>query len=381
MIKNNMQVIDIFYVRYYKEDGTTLSIGGIETYITQLAILAHQLGFKARVFQFGYDDFVKNDEYATVYAVKIKGEKKFKQLYDKALSTRENENKYINIIANDLLIPSFDVPNSIVIQHGIGFDYVTDRNIPDVFLFLYNTYTAFKRVWAMKHIDEAVCVDNNYICWYRTQRPRNRVKLTPILNFAAIGPKEVNRCNEKIKIVFARRFVKIRGTRLFAPVAKRLLDEYSNIEITFAGGGPDENYIKSVIGNNSRVNYTSYSSQDSLEFHQQFDIAVVPTLYSEGTSLSLLEAMSAHCAVVCTNIGGMTNIVLDEYNGLMVSPESEEIYNAVKRLIDDSKLREEISDKAYETVCKSFSLEKWKKEWTRVLTKKFNLISQCQKSV
>ena len=89
--------------------------------------------------------------------------------------------------------------------------------------------------------------------------------------------------------------------------------------------------------------------------------------------------MSAHCAVVCTNIGGMTNIVLDEYNGLMVNPESEEIYNAVKRLIDDSKLREEISDKAYETVCKSFSLEKWKKGWTRVLTKKFNLISQCQK--
>lgn len=374
-----MQVIDIFYVRYYKEDGTTLSIGGIETYITQLAGLAHKLGFKARVFQFGYDDFVKDDECATVYAVKIKGRKEFKKLYNKALSTREDENKYINIIANDLLIPSFDVPNSIVIQHGIGFDYVTDRNIPDVFLFLYNTYTAFKRVWAMKHVDEAVCVDNNYICWYRTQRPRNRVKLTPILNFAAIGPKEVNRSNEKVKIVFARRFVKMRGTRLFAPVAKRLLDEYSNIEITFAGGGPDENYIKSVIGNNSRVNYTSYSSQDSLEFHQQFDIAVVPTLYSEGTSLSLLEAMSAHCAVVCTNIGGMTNIVLDEYNGLMVSPESEEIYNAVKRLIEDTKLRKEVSDNAYETVCKSFSLGKWQKEWTSVLTKKFDSISQCQK--
>lgn len=369
-----MQIIDIYYIRYYKEDGTTFSIGGIETYITQLANLAQQLGYKVRVFQFGYDEFVKSDATATVYAVKIKGKKDFKQLYNKALSTRELANQYINVIANDLLIPSFDVPNSIVIQHGIGFDYVADRPLPDFIYFLYNTYTAFKRVWAMRHVDEAICVDNNYICWYRTQRPRNRVKLTPILNFAAIGPIEVNRSGENIKIVFARRFVKIRGTRLFAPVAKRLLDEYSNIEITFAGGGPDENYIKSVIGDNPRVNYTSYSSQDSLKFHQQFDIAVVPTLYSEGTSLSLLEAMSAHCAVVCTNIGGMTNIVLDEYNGLMVSPESDEIYNAVKRLIDNSKLRKEISNKAYETICKSFSLEKWQKEWTRVLTMKFSSI-------
>lgn len=369
-----MQVIDIYYLRYYKEDGTVLSIGGIETYITQLTKLANQLGFKARVFQFAYDDFVKEEECATVYAVKIRGRKDFKLLYNKALSTREDTNKYINIIANDELIPSFDVPNSIVIQHGIGFDYVTDRKLPDILLFFYNTYTAFMRVWAMRHVDEAICVDNNYICWYRTQRPRNRVKLIPILNFSAIGPKEVHRNNEKVKIVFARRFVKIRGTRLFAPVAKRLLDEYSNIDITFAGGGPDENYIKSVIGSNNRVNYTSYSSQDSIKFHQQFDIAVVPTLYSEGTSLSLLEAMSAHCAVVCTNIGGMTNIVLDEYNGLMVSPDSEEIYSAIKRLIENSELRKEISDKAYETVCKSFSLEKWQKEWTRVLINKFNLI-------
>lgn len=370
-----MNVLDIYYVRYYKEDGSGLSIGGVESYITQLTILARKLGFISRIFQFGNQEFIKQGNHCTVYAVVKKRGNDFKLLYNKALSTRVASDKYINIIANDELIPSFNVPNSIVIQHGIGFDYVTERKLPDIALFLYNTFTAFKRVWAMRHVDECVCVDNNYICWYRTQRPKNRIKLTPILNFAEIGPNEVTKGEANISIVFARRFVKVRGTRLFVPVVKQLLDEYPNVEITFAGDGPDKEFIKSVIGENDRVHYTQYDSSESVRFHQQFDIAVVPTLYSEGTSLSLLEAMSAHCAVVCTNIGGMTNIILDEYNGLMVSPNSYEIHQALVRLIECHELRNELSNNAYKTVCRSFSLEKWQKEWTRVLIEKFNKIN------
>ena len=370
-----MNTLDIFYVRYYKEDGSELAIGGVESYITQLIRLAYKLGFKSRIFQFGDAEFERCEEHAMVYAVRKRKNSDFKSLYNKALSMRNSSDKYVNVIANDELIPSFRVPDSIVIQHGIGFDYVTDRKIPDIILFLYNTYHAYKRVCALNRVDEVICVDNNYICWYRTQRSRHRVKLTPILNFAEIGPTEVAKSEDGIiRIVFARRFVKIRGTRLFVPAAKKLLDKYPNVEITFAGGGPDANYIQSVLGGHSRIKFTSYSSVESVKFHQKFDIAVVPTLYSEGTSLSLLEAMSAHCAVACTNVGGMTNIILDEYNGLMVSPESGEIYDALVRLIECASLRKSLSDKAYETICKSFSLDKWQDDWTHVLTNKFNSV-------
>ena len=46
----NMKVLDILYVRYFKEDGSILSIGGVESYITQLGKLAVSLGIKVRVF-------------------------------------------------------------------------------------------------------------------------------------------------------------------------------------------------------------------------------------------------------------------------------------------------------------------------------------------
>ena len=97
------------------------------------------------------------------------------------------------------------------------------------------------------------------------------------------------------------------------------------------------------------------------------DIAVVPTLASEGTSLSLLEAMSAQCAVVCTNVGGMTNIVIDGYNGTMVNPDSGSLYEAIDALIVDADLRKKLADTAYKTAKEGFSFERWEASWIKVI--------------
>lgn len=364
-----MNIIDIIYVRYFKEDGSALSIGGIETYISQLARLASSMTIKVRVFQYGNYDFHRQTDFAEVFAFYKKDHHSGDFLLKKAEELRENKDKHITIIANDTLIPKKKVNNSIVIQHGIGFDSCYGKKEPLLLNFLKRAIKAYLRIRRLQNVDKVVCVDNNYINWYRTQTSFRNVQLIPIMNFTEIGPCEKKKSYDAVKIVFARRFVNIRGTRLFAPVAKKLLREYSNIEITFAGTGPDEDYIKQQIGDDIRVKFLTYRSEESIEFHGQFDIAVIPTLFSEGTSLSLLEAMSAQCAVVCTNVGGMTNIVLDEYNGLMVSPDEYEIYDALCRLIENLGLRKFLSKNAYDTVRLAFPLEKWQNKWSKI----FNL--------
>lgn len=369
-----MRILEIFYYRYFTNDGQALSIGGIETYIRQLAELACSMQITTRIFQVG--TFMgKAVPYAEVYAVDNRDANPFPALYARAEELRRANDVVVSVIANDTLIPTWDVPNSLVIQHGIGFDYETERKGKEWMFMLLNAYQNFKRVRALRHVDELVCVDNNYICWYRTMTRFRKVKMTPILNFTPLGPERVLRKgNGKVRLVFARRFVKIRGTRLFAPVVQRLLETFPQLEVVWAGTGPDEGYLRSLFGENNRVRFTTYDATGSVAFHGRFDIAVVPTIFSEGTSLSLLEAMSAHCAVVCTNVGGMTNIVLDGFNGLMVSPDEEELYAAVARLIVDKELRLRLSTNAYETVKASFSLAKWQGAWRKVLTRKFACI-------
>lgn len=368
-----MRILDIFYYRFLTDDGVRLSVGGVETYILNLARLAEEMVVGVRIFQFSSDSFERNYEKATVYGIKRGKTTNFNTLYKYASSKRTQGNIYVNIIANDSLIPNWKVPDSIVIQHGIGFDDNNHPNFPLILSFLYRAYKSYIRIKRIQNVSEVVCVDNNYICWYRTQTPRRNVRMIPILNFAALpGANSIVRDKSVVRIVFARRFVEIRGTRLFGPVAKHLLNKFDNIELVFAGEGPDEKYLAELFSNDDRVKFTHYDSSESVCFHQQFDIAVVPTIYSEGTSLSLLEAMSAGCAVVCTNIGGMTNVILNNFNGIMVSPNKEELFGALSNLVENVELRNRLAKNAQETIKESFSLERWNRQWKKFLCVKFD---------
>ena len=77
--------------------------------------------------------------------------------------------------------------------------------------------------------------------------------------------------------------------------------------------------------------------------------------------------MAANCAVVCTNVGGMTNIIINDYNGVLIEPEEEALYKALKRLIVDNHERQILALHGHETLVSSFSLIKWHNSWMEIL--------------
>lgn len=192
-------------------------------------------------------------------------------------------------------------------------------------------------------------------------------KLIVIPNFSEIAPP-IDKPVEPIKIIFARRLFPYRGTRVFTEAIKKVLAEFPFVEVTVAGDGPDEPWMREQLIDFHQVSFIRYNSNESIDIHSDKHIAVVPTVGSEGTSLSLLEAMSAQCAVICTDVGGMTNIVLDRYNGLIVKAgDSISLYEAIKRMIIDKNLRNMIAANAYSTVKQSFSKDLWQYKWKECL--------------
>lgn len=45
-----MKTIDILYIRYFDLKGEVMTLGGIQTYISQLTKLALKIGFQVRIF-------------------------------------------------------------------------------------------------------------------------------------------------------------------------------------------------------------------------------------------------------------------------------------------------------------------------------------------
>ena len=366
-----MTHIDIFSRSYFSYDGKGATVGGVQTYLTNLAKSLTSNGYDTTIIQRGEVDFLQSADYVSIVGFttnSLTPKKLIKELYLKRCAQRQQGEKYITIIASDQVIPKVKIPNSIVIQHGVSWDMIDESDHSFFFSFLKKVVISYQLIRSLSNIENIVCVDYNYVNWYRTLESHRKLNLKVIPNFTSI-PQPLVKCeDEPVKIIFARRLVRYRGTRLFGEVAWKLSQEYGDrIDITIAGEGPDLQWMKDRMKNCINTHIFTYTSDESLKIHSDKHIAVVPTTGSEGTSLSLLEAMSAHCAVVCTNVGGMTNIVLDHYNGLMINPDKEELYSALKTLIENAAIRNRLAEKAYETARDSFSLELWQERWLKVI--------------
>jgi glycosyltransferase involved in cell wall biosynthesis len=363
------RVVRILHVRYLDKNGDRY-IGGVESYIRGLCEVSIGIGYSVIVYQYAETNFVKEMDGYRVVGVYGKRTPRTLIDYIEEKDSPDYENDLL-IFATDFSIVNNKYRHSVAIQHGIAWDITKDNKVSD----LNNILTIFKGVLRSirkyqryKWCENIVCVDYNFVNWYRTQVAHIDANIFVVPNFATT--KEVENKLKKdntVSIVFARRLEDYRGTKLFASSIIEVLKVHPEIKVSIAGDGPDESWLHQHLGMYDCVTFTKFKTEESIQFHSGFDIAVVPTKGSEGTSLSLLEAMSAGCAVIATNVGGMTNIILDEYNGLMISPDVNELKAAIVRLIEDKELRNFLYQKAQETVQKSFSYDKWKSSWIKVI--------------
>ena len=343
-------------------------MGGVEKYITDLGRIFTDNGRCVTVYQYSDEDSSRFYNGFTVQSVK--GASSPEDIIDYIESTEPDLENDILIFATDFLICRHHFRHSIAIQHGIAWDtakYMASSSTGNYLAMFKNCLRAVRKYQRFRFCSEIACVDYNFINWYRTQVKGIDINLYGIPNYANVPEVPAARDNSKISIVFSRRLVEYRGTRLFADSIAEILRKHQNIRITIAGKGPDEKYMRDKLAPFQNVEFTSYSPDDSIDFHSMHDIAVVPTVNHEGTSLALLEAMASGCAVIASNVGGMSNIVIDGYNGLLINPVQAELVEAIEKLITDEALRKYLADKAYETVKAGFSYEKWRSKWLKLI--------------
>jgi glycosyltransferase involved in cell wall biosynthesis len=85
------------------------------------------------------------------------------------------------------------------------------------------------------------------------------------------------------------------------------------------------------------------------------NVFVLPSFY-EGLPMALLESMSFGLVPVITDVGSINHVVTDGVNGLFVrSRSASDIENALWKLADDVKLRNDLSSNAREFIFSNFN--------------------------
>jgi rhamnosyl/mannosyltransferase len=126
------------------------------------------------------------------------------------------------------------------------------------------------------------------------------------------------------------------------------------------GDGELREELEGLIENLKLVNVTFHghtTGKKLLKFYEQADIFVLPS-EREGMPLVLLEAMAARLPIVATNVTGISDLVLNDENGLLVPyGDFKVLQTALLKLHSDKIVYEKMSQTS-RRLAKQYSWEK-----------------------
>ncbi|MEK6480842.1 glycosyltransferase family 4 protein [Catalinimonas sp. 4WD22] len=120
------------------------------------------------------------------------------------------------------------------------------------------------------------------------------------------------------------------------------------------GGDGDINKLLEVIRTNQLSEVVEYigfvQGEKKIKVLNDTDIYILPS-YNEGLPISILEAMSFAKPIISTTVGGIPEIVNDQYNGILFEPgDLIALNHALTRLVSDKKLLMEYGNNSYRLV-------------------------------
>jgi len=119
-------------------------------------------------------------------------------------------------------------------------------------------------------------------------------------------------------------------------------------QMTLLGGGPGLESVKSLalsLGIHKNLEVLGRCS-DVVPYLDSADIFVLSSHW-EGFPRSILEAMRSSLPVVATDVGGVSESVIDNYNGFCVAPcDADALAAALRKLLVSPELREIMGERS-----------------------------------
>lgn len=155
------------------------------------------------------------------------------------------------------------------------------------------------------------------------------------------------------------RLSKQKGMEYYIKAIPESIKKYQKIKFYIIGDGEDKlELIKLAkeLGIENNVIFLGYRN-DVINIIKQLDLIVLSSLW-EGLPLTPIEAFSEGKTIIATDVDGTSEIVKDQYNGLLiVSKDSNEIAMNIIKIIDNKSLKDNLQKNAYKTYSQKFSID------------------------
>ena len=198
------------------------------------------------------------------------------------------------------------------------------------------------------NLADAITVNSKEGYDYYTEMGFNVVQIPNAIDLNLIPKKSTKQFENQI--IFAGRLSKEKGIEILLETATQLPDNY---HLLIAGSGPLEEKVQNLADKKTNVHYLGYQSkQNLLSLIRGSDLLIQPSL-EEGMSSTLLEAMACGTCILGSNIEGISEIVENNKNGLLVEPNNrDELINKILELLPKKEKRLRMANEGLEIVKK-----------------------------
>jgi glycosyltransferase involved in cell wall biosynthesis len=160
----------------------------------------------------------------------------------------------------------------------------------------------------------------------------------------------------------------VKNQPMMLQATRALIDQGYKVRLLLVGDGPERENLEAItqqLNLNSAVIFTGFQSQPA-DYLSLMDIFLLPS-FTEGTSMTLLEAMSLGIPTVATRVGGTPEIVEDKETGLLVESDDLEAFtSAIKNLLDQPAERERMGNAAKVRFDQNFSVAKMVNQYQEI---------------
>jgi len=145
---------------------------------------------------------------------------------------------------------------------------------------------------------------------------------------------------KELRVGFIGTIFEHKGIHLLVEAVKNLLPDL-NIELKIYGKLEEfpeyVDRLHEIVKDDARIKFCgTFPNQEIGKIFAELDVLVVPSIWYENTPLVIYSAQAAGCPVIATNLGGMSEVIHHEVNGLLFEKGNiAELANMIYRLYED----------------------------------------------
>jgi glycosyltransferase involved in cell wall biosynthesis len=164
-----------------------------------------------------------------------------------------------------------------------------------------------------------------------------------------------------VRIIFSKFFMPNYAPEMVLRAFAGAVGKFEDMKLLMIGGGPLRKQLEKLaqaLSVASQVEIRGWVDMHKAgELIKRSDIMVMPS-YNESFGVAALEAAAAGVPVIATNVGGIPEIVENDYNGILISPGDEmALSQAMVRLADDAMMRRRMGEAGKKIAAERYDFE------------------------